>query len=181
MDHFWVAPEPGRNLPFTHAPRFTCQPRGMRGSSPLRGLWLEIAWVAEDHWRWALIVPPVTVFTVWSGVACVSALRAPAPIPPRVPWLGGLSPAWQVGVLLGVAMLWCAWWVYSAADFGSGDDPGILGALPEFAVAAIVLIAEMGCCAAAQSGARSPGLLISAVGLLCSAVLTLTYRVSMEW
>ena len=80
-------------------------------------------------------------FSVRAGAASASLLRAPAPVPARVPGLG---------------------------------------ALPELGVAAIVLTAEMMCYAAAQVAGTTPQLLISAVGLLCSAGLTLTYRESMD-
>lgn len=82
-------------------------------------------------------------------------------------------------MLLGAIVVCCAWWAYRSAEDG-GDD-GIFGILPELGAGAIVLLTVVLCCAAAQRGGSTEWLFIPLVGLICSAVLTLTYRVAVGW
>lgn len=140
----------------------------------MRGLWPGLAEVAEDHWRWFVVVLPVTVFTVWSVAASASRLHVPAMVSGHVAVLGSLSPAWQLGLLFGVITLLCAMVVYSDVDSGA-----LL--VLAYAGLGVVLLVVVSMAFAADQRGRDVTLFLAVWGQFLSTVLTFLCGLSLRW
>lgn len=149
--------------------------RAVAQNGVVRGLWEELADMAEDQLRWVVVVVPVAVFTVWSVEESASRLHVP-PMVRDVAVVSSLSPAWQLGLLLGgIAMLCTTVWYLTLES-----DAGALAFLALGGQGVVLLVGVMMGIVAADQGGDVTWLTLAVWGEFWSNVLTMWVLLSLS-